>query len=203
MLAIVGGKGGSGKTTTALGLGALLARRRRDPVVLDADVDMPNLHLRAGARDGGLAELAAGEPLDAVVDESARYPGIDIIGARPGANLELALRQLVTDRPVILDGAAGASERAVTPLRHAEAAVVVTRNTPASVTDTLKTIRMARAVGTPVLGTLVSRTSDVSDDIARNLPTDAIHQVPRVDDPIRHESARNAYSRILDTWINA
>lgn len=203
MLAIVGGKGGTGKTTTALGIAALLARRRRDPVVVDADVDMPNLHLRAGAGDDGVSRLAAGDPLDAAADEAARYPGVDVLGARPGADLDGALRRLVTDRPVIIDGAAGASERAVTPLRYADGAVVVTRATPASVTDTTKTVRMARAVGTPVVGTLVSRTSDVSDDIARKLPTDAIHHVPRVDDPIADESARTVYSRIVDTWINA
>lgn len=203
MLAIAGGKGGTGKTTTALGLGALLAKRRRDPVVVDADVDMPNLHIRAGADDDGLARLAAGDPLAEAVSESSRYPGVSVLGAKPGTDLERALRALVTDRPVIVDCAAGTSERAVTPLRYASGAVLVTRRTDFSVTDSRKTARMARAVGTSVLAGLVSRTSDVSDTIAAALPTDAIIPVPAVDEPITHPSARAAYSRILDTWINA
>jgi septum site-determining protein MinD len=203
MLAIAGGKGGTGKTTTALGLGALLASRRRDPVVVDADVDMPNLHLRAGADDEGLTRLATGDPLADAADESNRYPGVDVVGARPGTDLDRALRALVTDRPVVVDCAAGASERAVTPLRYAEAAVVVTSETSFSVTDARKTARMARAVGTPVVAAVVSRASDVSDTIAAALPTDAIIPVPTVEDPIRHPTARAAYSRILDTWINA
>lgn len=41
MLAIAGGKGGCGKTTTALGVGAALPGR---PLVVDADWDLPNLH---------------------------------------------------------------------------------------------------------------------------------------------------------------
>lgn len=203
MLAITGGKGGTGKTTTALGVASLLAQRRRDPVVVDADIEMPNLHLRAGARDDGLERIAAGESLEDAADEAAQYPGVDILGATPGVDLANALRRLGTDRPVILDGAAGASELAVKPLRYADAAVVVTRATPASVTDTMKTVRMARAVGTPIVGTLVSRTSYVSDDVTRRLPTDTIHHVPSVENPVTHESARIAYSRILDTWINA
>lgn len=203
MLAVSGGKGGSGKTTTALGLAAVLDTRRREPIVVDADVDMPNLHIRAGVDDGGIERLADGESITEAAQESDRYPGIDILGATPGASLERALRSLVTDRPVIIDGVAGASEKAVTPLRHAEATVVVTRDTPASVTDAAKTIRMARAVGTPVVAAIVSRASDVSRDLSGTLPVDTIVPVPAVDDPISHPDARAAYSRILDTWINA
>lgn len=55
MLAVAGGKGGSGKTTTALGLAGAFAQRRRRPLVVDCDLDAPNLHLRAGVpRDPGL-----------------------------------------------------------------------------------------------------------------------------------------------------
>lgn len=50
MLAIAGGKGGCGKTTTALGVGAALPGR---PLVVDADWDLPNLHRLATVyRDG-------------------------------------------------------------------------------------------------------------------------------------------------------
>lgn len=52
MLAIAGGKGGCGKTTTALGVAAALPGR---PVVADADWDLPNLHRLAATyrEDGG------------------------------------------------------------------------------------------------------------------------------------------------------
>lgn len=203
MLAVTGGKGGAGKTTTALGLATVLAHRRRDPVVLDADVDMPNLHIRAGGPDTGLAKLAAGASIDEAAEEAARYPGIDVIGASPGTPLDRALRAIATDRPVILDGAAGASERAVTPLRHADRAVVVTRDTPAAVTDTVKSIRMARNVGTPVVAVAVSRTSDVSDDLVGAIPAEPIIPIPDEKEPVTHTSVREAYSRIIDTWINA
>jgi septum site-determining protein MinD len=203
MLAVTGGKGGSGKTTTALGLAVTLSDRRREPIVVDADVDMPNLHIRAGVEDGGLAALAAGEPIEAAATESDRYPGVSIVGATPGTALEPALRNVVTDRPVILDGAAGASERAVTPLRHASASVVVTRSTPASVTDAVKSIRMSRAVGTPVAGVLLGRTDAVPEGVEETLGAGPILPVPRTDAPVTGESARPAYDGLVTAWANA
>jgi septum site-determining protein MinD len=203
MLAITGGKGGCGKTTTALGLAVQLGKRRTDPIVVDADVDMPNLHIRAHADDGGLDRLAAGDPMAEAASASSRFPNIDVIGARPGAPLEEALRAITTDRPVILDGAAGASARAVTPVQYADGAVAVTRDTPASITDTAKTIEMSRAVGTPVFATVVSRASDVSEPIADSIDVEQITAIPTVDEPETHPEARTVYSQILDNWINA
>ncbi|POG57234.1 nucleotide-binding protein, partial [Haloferax marisrubri] len=61
MLAIAGGKGGSGKTTTTLGLASALD----GPVLaVDADRDMPNLHAMAGVERPGdaAADGPAGEP---------------------------------------------------------------------------------------------------------------------------------------------
>lgn len=76
MLAIAGGKGGCGKTTTALGVGAALPGKQ---VVVDADWDLPNLHRlaetylsgtdiprpktmpHAGATDAGGADASAAD----------------------------------------------------------------------------------------------------------------------------------------------
>ncbi|MFB6153007.1 MAG: MinD/ParA family protein [Halodesulfurarchaeum sp.] len=202
MLAVAGGKGGSGKTTSALGIASLLATRRRDPIVVETDVDMPNLHLRAGVDDDGVEKLAGGTPVSEAATSSPNLEGVDVIGGAPGAPIRRALRALVTDRPVILDGAAGASERAVLPLRHADTTVVVTTDTPASITDAEKTVRMARAVGTPVIGLVVSRASDVSREIVEATGVPSAVAVPRVEDPVRHPTARVAYSQIIDSWKN-
>ncbi|MFB6267194.1 MAG: MinD/ParA family protein [Halodesulfurarchaeum sp.] len=202
MLAVAGGKGGSGKTTTALGIASLLAKRRRDPIVVETDVDMPNLHLRAGVADDGVEKLAGGTPVADAAAPATRFDGVDVIGGSPGAPIRRALRGLVTDRPVILDCAAGASERAVLPLRHADRVVVVTTDTPASITDTEKTVRMARAVGTPVIGLVVSRASDVSREIVEATGVTPAVAVPRVEDPVRHPTARAAYSQMIDSWKN-
>ena len=202
MLAVSGGKGGTGKTTTALGLAVALADRRRRPVVVDADVDMPNLHLRAGVPDDGMERFLDGEPLEDAATESDRYPGVSVLGATPGLDLERALRQLVTDRPVILDGAAGVSERSVTPLRHADRAVLLARDTPAAITDTVKSARICRNLNLPRSGILLSRTSTVRDAVAETF-AGPVHPVPHVEDPVRAEAVRPAYDAVLDGRENA
>ncbi len=203
MLAVSGGKGGTGKTTVALGLAAALADRRREPVVIDADVDMPNLHLRAGVEDDGLEALADGATLEAAATQSDRFPGVAVVGATPGADLDRALRNVVTDRPVILDGAAGISSLAVTPLSHADAAVLVGRDTPAAVTDTAKSVRACRALDVPIRSILLTRTDTVPDEVHRTLRAGPIEAIPRVEEPVTADPARVAYERVLDARENA
>ncbi|MUV61849.1 AAA family ATPase, partial [Halobacterium sp. CBA1126] len=87
MLAVAGGKGGSGKTTTALGLAGALVERRRRPLVVECDLDAPNLHLRAGVpRDPG---LDAPDPT-AASHESTAVPGADVLPAGDADGDDLA-----------------------------------------------------------------------------------------------------------------
>lgn len=56
MLAVAGGKGGSGKTTTTVGLARALARRGASVVAADADWDLPNLAAMASETADSFAE---------------------------------------------------------------------------------------------------------------------------------------------------
>lgn len=201
MLAIAGGKGGVGKTTTALGVGVALAARRRDPVVVDADADAPNLHLVAGTDGDGLDDLVAGSEIAAASTPAPRYDGVRILGARPGAPVARALRALVTERPVVVDTPAGASPDAVLPLRLADHALVVTTPDPEAVQDAAKTARVARSVGTTVVGWVVSRSSTVPDHVADTAGGVPLVPVPTCRDP--PVEARDAYDGALTAWVNA
>ncbi|WP_423997209.1 MinD/ParA family ATP-binding protein [Halorubrum trapanicum] len=66
MIAVAGGKGGSGKTTTTLGLARALSRRGAPVVAADADWDLPNLaRLAAETRSEGPTEAGAEGPTEA------------------------------------------------------------------------------------------------------------------------------------------
>ncbi|MFB6125216.1 MAG: MinD/ParA family protein [Halanaeroarchaeum sp.] len=201
MLAIAGGKGGVGKTTVALGIAVALAARRRDPIVVDADVDMPNLHLLADVPDGGVTALAEGTPVDEAASPSARYDGVRVLGAHHGAPIDRALRTLVVDDPVLLDVPAGASPDAVDPLRVADRAVVVTTPDPQSVRDAEKTAAMATAVGTPVVAWVVSRADAVPQSVATAAGTTPTVPVPAVRAPPL--DARRAFDAAASAWVNA
>ena len=185
MLAIAGGKGGCGKTTTACGLSLALAARGRCPVVVDGDVDMPDLHERIGAApDPGLDELAEGEPLEDVLQRDHDLPGVGIVATGEREALGSAVDRLSRlDPPVLVDCPAGAGRDVARSVRAADRTVVVSTDTRASLEDAAKTAAMSRTLGTPVaclvLRETPTRGSPESDDRLRHLvEADRIVRVP-------------------------
>jgi len=171
MLAIVGGKGGCGKTTTALGLARAFADRGRRPVVADADCDMPNLHTGAETdRTPGLGAVADAAPVERCLHESRAFPGVGVV---PAGEASHAVDRTALDRlarlpgTVLLDCPAGATDAVGAPLRAADGALVVSTAERQSLTDAAKTARMARAAGTEVVGAVVTRADDEASP-ARN-----------------------------------
>ncbi|WP_436901136.1 MinD/ParA family ATP-binding protein [Halovenus halobia] len=164
MIAIAGGKGGSGKTTTAVGLAWVLARRGSDPIVVDCDTDMPDIHhLLDGLQPGGIDRLAAGQLLERACAESPTAPGVRCLTAGDRSNVADALIRL-TDwhDTVILDCPPGAGPDAVRPLRHAQRVLLVSTDQPSAVTDTVRTARTARELGTRVFGAILRETPSAS-----------------------------------------
>lgn len=202
MLAIAGGKGGCGKTTTAVGLAAALAEQRRRPLVVDVDVDMPNLDLLADVPvEPGLDHVAGGGALRAATHDSARFPGVSVVPATPGADAREALDRLPATgadehRPVLLDCPGGAGPPAAVPLRAADRALVVTTTDPASVADARKTVDVARSLGARVVGCAVIGTADVPAAIARRLDVPARPVPACPSSPLADPGVRAAYGRL-------
>jgi septum site-determining protein MinD len=173
MLAVAGGKGGCGKTTTTLGLAAALVRQRKSAVAADADREMPNLHAMAGVRrEPGLDAVAEGWPAR-IVAGTADPPalGVEVVPAAsgpPNASGRKSVENCALVRlrgsadAVLLDCPAGAGPDAAAPLRIADAAVIVTTAEPACLRDAAKTAAMARELGATVAGAVVSRVTEPS-----------------------------------------
>ncbi|MFB6106839.1 MAG: MinD/ParA family protein [Halobacteriaceae archaeon] len=199
MLAVAGGKGGVGKTTTALGLAAALVARRRRPLVVDADADVPDLHAVAGVEPAaGVAALADGAPPDRVARPADRVPGADVVPARAGDDspVDRALRRTPRDRPVVVDCPGGGGPDAVAPLRVADRTLLVATPHPPAVRDALKTAAMARAVDAPVAAVAVARADDVPTGLADAVDASAV-AVPEATRPLRDDAARGAYDRLV------
>lgn len=219
MLAVAGGKGGCGKTTTALGVARALASvgGDRDPPVLvaDADRDMPDLHTlagvertptladaidHAGARDDESRDRA--EPLASVSQavEAVDAPGVRVLPApegiagRPTVEALSALRR----RIAVVDCPAGAGPDAVAPLRVADSVLLVARATGESLRDALKTAAMARQLDCTPVGAVLTRTDSVPGGVRSGLDVTDAWAIPEAAGaPLRDTAVQTAYRRVV------
>ncbi|WP_168216154.1 cell division ATPase MinD [Halorussus halobius] len=191
--AIASGKGGVGKTTTAINLGAMLADRGNEVVVVDTDLGMANLadFLEFEIGSPALHDVLAGE---ADVDDAVhRAPGdIDVLPSAPDIeafarsdpkNLDGVVATLrETYDYVLLDTGAGVSYDVLVPLALADGVLLVATPDVASVRDTAKTGELAERVESEVVGAvLAQRSSDIlnADDVEETLGTDVLAVVPQ------------------------
>jgi septum site-determining protein MinD len=210
MLALAGGKGGCGKTTTTLGLAAALDG---PAVVVDTDRAMPNLHALAGVdRHPTLADLTRGtqesttDSLGSVAQSYPDDPSVSVVPAPPGSadcDLAAALTRLAagTDAPILLDCPAGAGPDAAAPLRVAGGTLLVGTLCAPGLRDTAKTGAMSRALGTAVHGAVLTRTRLAPESVTRLLDCPVAASVPRGTEPVlADDSVRAAYVRLAD-WL--
>jgi septum site-determining protein MinD len=218
MLAIAGGKGGSGKTTTTLGLAAALDG---GVLVVAADVDVPNLHRMAGVDPTPTLADAGSVGVEAAAQPHPEHPSVSVLpaptaaGAAPtpasppapspspdpgvgdGSGVESALAGL--DRPdaTLVDCPAGAGPDAAAALRAADATLLVSSLCRPALRDTAKTAAMARTLGAAPVGVVLTRSRLTPDPVAELLGCPALASVPAVDPPVLGTPVvRAAYERL-------
>ncbi|MFC4408472.1 MinD/ParA family ATP-binding protein [Haloarchaeobius iranensis] len=197
MLAVAGGKGGVGKTTTTLGLAGALARDGRPVRAVDTDSEMPDLHALAGCdREPSLDAVLDG---DGVPEQSvATIPGVRVVAAprvTDGASVSSALARL-RDRPTFVDTPAGAGPDAVAPLRVVDHVLLVADGTPQALRDAAKTAAIARQLGVAVAGVVLVGTRERPEGVERLLETPVLGTVPAATDPLSDPAVWRAYDGV-------
>lgn len=170
---IAGGKGGVGKTTTAINLGAALAANDLDVVVVDADLGMANLGAMLGVEnDETVHDVLAGN--STVSGALASAPGgltitpgdrsLEAFAEADPAKLNKVITTLQKTFDVVLvDTGSGVSHETAVPLGLADGVVLVTTPDDVAISDTGKTADLAARVDGLLLGVLVTKVTEETD----------------------------------------
>lgn len=168
IIAIASGKGGVGKTTTAINLGRALHHFSCDSLVLDANLTTPNLSLQLGSPIVPVTLHDSLKGKASIRDAAYMHPsGLRVIPASI-AFTEMnsvsadRLREVMPDLHgtadvILLDAAAGLGEETLAAISSSHEVLIVTNPESSAVADALKTIRLAQKHGKEVLGVVVTR----------------------------------------------
>lgn len=168
IIVVTSGKGGVGKTTTSINLGAAINYFGKEVLVVDGNLTTPNLGIHLNSPE---VPVSFNHVLNNQADLSeAIYEhesGIKIIPS------SLSLKELKKIKPekiknfsskmrdiadyVILDCSAGLYKDTKSILEAADEVLIVTNAEMPAITDALKALKIAEELKKPVLGIVVTR----------------------------------------------
>jgi len=163
-IAIVSGKGGVGKTTTAINLAAHLNKQGKNILIIDANVNTPDIGLSLGAPVVPIAlqHVLAGKnkPEDAIYSHAC---GTKIMPSSLSFNADITKLEKITNQLknsfdyILIDSAAGLGIDAISAIKASDACLIVTNAELPALTGALKTIAAAKKLKKNILGVLVTR----------------------------------------------
>lgn len=174
---VTGGKGGVAKTTTTVSLGCALASLGSDVTVLDANLTTPNVGIYLGSPTVPISLHEVLQGKHHISEAVYMHPsGLKVVPA--SINLETLKKTSptklkdvvkglkgVTD-VVLIDSAAGLGREALLALDASEEVLIVTHAEMSSLADALKVIHVAKDMKKKVLGVVVTRHRNATDEVS-------------------------------------
>jgi septum site-determining protein MinD len=168
LIVLTSGKGGTGKTVSAINLASSLHALGKDVVLVDANLTTPNvgLHLGAPVVPTNLDHVLRGSrKINQAIYE--HHSGLKVVPASIAVdaldkvkpeNFGKAIKQLkgVADI-IIVDSSAGLGREALMSIQHADEILIITNPEIPAVTDALKTIKLAEKMKRKITGVIVTR----------------------------------------------
>ena len=170
--AIISGKGGVGKTTTTINVGASFNKLGEDVIIVDGNLTTPNVGIHLGAPivpitlnhvlnnqakiEDAIYEHESGTK---VIPASLSLKEIERIDYKKIPEIVRRLKKF-TDH-VLIDSAAGLGEEARVSIISADEIIIVTNAEMSAVTDALKTIKLAEEYNKFVKGVIITLYPDL------------------------------------------
>lgn len=176
LITITSGKGGVGKTTTAVNLGAALNAFGNDVIIVDGNLTTPNvgLHLGAPMVPINLNHVLSGkakvedaiyehESGTKIVPSSLSVKELKKINHSKLKDVGKKLRKMADY--VLYDSAAGLGDEAVASMESADEIILVTNPEIPAVTDALKASKLVEQMGKNIIGVIVTRVKGVKSEM--------------------------------------
>ena len=165
---ITSGKGGTGKTSTAVNLGAVLNKFKEEVIIVDTNLTTPNVGLHFGTPivpvslnhvlqgKSNISEaIYEHESGTKIVPSSISLKDMDKIKFKDLKNTAKKLRKF--SNHIILDSASGLGEEAKEAIKAADEIIIVINPNILSVTDALKTIKLSEQYNKRIRGIIINR----------------------------------------------
>ena len=166
--AIISGKGGTGKTTSAINLGAALNHLGEDVIIVDGNLSTPNIGLHLGAPivpitlnhvlngkaaiEDAIYEHESGAK---IMPASLSSKENERINYKKFQDITKKLRKMTNH--ILIDSSAGLGEEVKTAIICADEIIIITNPEIAAITDALKTIKLTQEMNKPVKGIIITR----------------------------------------------
>ncbi|MFT7615905.1 MAG: cell division ATPase MinD [Candidatus Woesearchaeota archaeon] len=169
IVAIAGAKGGSGKTTVSINLACAINSFHRDVLVVDCNLHKPNVGIYLGFTHTPKSIHSALMGEHKITEAMYKHPsGVVLIPGNMSMdelehlhhtekNIQNVLNDLVdTCQIVLVDTPSGIGGEAKSIISACHKVILVTTPDMVSITDTLKTAKLAQELGKPVIGVIVN-----------------------------------------------
>lgn len=193
-IVITSGKGGVGKTTSTINLGAAMNHFGKDILIVDGNISTPNIgvHLNAPEVPITLNHILSkkNNPFEAIYEHESGLKvmpsslSVKEIGKIKTEKIKEIKNDLkkISDY-IIVDSAAGLGEEALGLIKSADELIIITNPEIAAITDALKTIKLAEKLKKPVLGVIVTRVKkdkiEMSPETVKDmLETEVLGMIP-------------------------
>jgi len=166
--AIISGKGGVGKTTSAINLGTSLNQLGEDAIIVDGNLTTPNIGIHLGAPivpitlnhvlsnqakiEDAIYEHESGTK---IMPASLSLKETKKIDPKKLSDISKKLKKITNH--VLIDCAAGLGEEAKSSIKAADEIIIIANPEMSSVTDALKTIKLSEEMNKPVKGLIITR----------------------------------------------